>query len=440
MIARYSRPEMGGIWSDDNRLRAMLRVEEALLKAIASAKNVPASEIKILHGLFKKSLLNASRCKELSAGHEVIGILAAVAGELNATAPAVARYLHYGITSSDVLDTAMALQLRDSADLLIAGLEAVLKSLRALARKHERTWMVGRTHGVHAEPITFGIKVAGWHAEGIRGLRRLRAAREVIAYGKISGAVGAFSQLAPVVEAKVLDTLGLRPEPISTQVVPRDRYAEYFHALVLTACFVERIALEIRHLQKTDTLELEEPFSEGQKGSSAMPHKRNPVLCENLCGLARLIRSYESAMTENCALWHERDISHSSNERIILPDTHLALDFMLHRLKVVLDGLQVYPERMRSNLERMNGLVFSQKVLLRLIDAGLGRLEAYDLVQRCALKTWKDNRPLREHLAADPAVSKRLSPKELDDCFALQSYGISAREILKRGGCLSRTL
>ncbi|MEK7233935.1 MAG: adenylosuccinate lyase [Elusimicrobiota bacterium] len=436
MIARYTRPAMSGIWSDDNRLRMMLRVEEELLKAIADEKGVPASELKALRRLLEKSLLDASRRKESSAGHEVIGMLSAVTGELKAKAPKVDRYLHYGMTSSDVLDTSMALQLRDSADLLIVDVEAVLKRLKALARKHERTWMVGRTHGVHAEPITFGIKVAGWHAEGLRCLRRLRAARELIAYGKISGAVGAFSQLPPEIEAKVLDALALRPEPVSTQVVPRDRYAEYFHPLVLTACFVERIALEIRHLQKTEILELEEPFSDEQKGSSAMPHKRNPVLCENLCGLARLIRTYESAVTENCALWHERDISHSSNERIIIPDAHIALDFMLHRLEQVLDALQVFPERMKANLERMHGLVFSQKVLLRLIDAGLGRLEAYDLVQRNAMKTWKDARPLREHLAADPDISKRLSHKELDACFSLEPYGACAHEILKRGGCL----
>ncbi|MBI5247515.1 MAG: adenylosuccinate lyase [Elusimicrobia bacterium] len=436
MIARYTRPGMGDIWSDDNRLRAMLRVEEELLKAIAGEKGVPASELKTLRKLLEKSMLDASRRKESSSGHEVIGMLSAVAGELKSKAPKVDRYLHFGMTSSDVLDTSMALQLRDSADLLVLGLESVLKRLKTLAKKHERTWMVGRTHGVHAEPITFGIKVAGWHAEGLRCLRRLRAAREVIAYGKVSGAVGAFSQLSPEVEAKVLDALGLRPEPVSTQVVPRDRYAEYFHALVLGACFVERIALEIRHLQKTEILELEEPFSDGQKGSSAMPHKRNPVLCENLCGLARLIRTYESAVTENCALWHERDISHSSNERMIIPDAHIALDFMFHRLEQVLDGLVVFPENMKRNLDKMNGLVFSQKVLLRLIDAGLGRLEAYDLVQRNAMKTWKDNRPLRDHLNADPDVTKRLSAKELDACFSLEPYGASAREILKRGGCL----
>jgi adenylosuccinate lyase len=330
----------------------------------------------------------------------------------------------------------LALQLRDSADLLIEGWEQVARRLKALARKHERTWMVGRTHGVHAEPITFGIKVAGWHAEALRCLKRLRVARETIAYGKISGAVGAFSQLSPDIEATVLDALGLRPEPVSTQVVPRDRLADYFHSLVLSACAIERVALEIRHLQKTEILELEEPFTDGQKGSSAMPHKRNPVLCENLCGLARLIRGYEATIVENCLLWHERDISHSSNERIILPDAHIALDFMLDRLVQVLDGLQVDAARMKKNLESSHGLVFSQKVLLRLIDAGLGRLEAYDLVQRCAMKTWKGAGSLRETLGADAEVTKRLSAKELDACFSLEPYAASAREILKRGGCL----
>jgi adenylosuccinate lyase len=436
MIERYTRPAMGKIWSDEHRLRAMLRVEEELLKALAPEKGIPAKELAALKRLMDQSLLEASRRKESTAGHEVIGMLSAVAGELKKQAPKVDRYLHYGMTSSDVLDTATALQLRDAADLLIEGWTAVAGRMKSLAKKHERTWMVGRTHGIHAEPITFGIKAAGWHSEALRNLRRLRAARELIAYGKVSGAVGAFSQLSPEIEARVLDALDLRPEPVSTQVVPRDRHSEYFHAIVLSACAVERVALEIRHLQKTDTLEVEEPFNEGQKGSSAMPHKRNPILCENLCGLARLIRSMESAVTENCALWHERDISHSSNERIIFPDAHIALDFMLHRLAGVLAGLQVYPERMKKNLDSSHGLVFSQKVLLRLIDAGMGRLDAYDLVQRNAMKTWKGAGPLRQTLGADAEVTKRLSAKELDACFSLEPYGESARAILKRGGCL----
>ncbi len=436
MIERYTRPEMGRIWSDDNRLRAMLRVEEELLKAIAPQKGIPAKEIAALRRLMEKSLLASSRRKESGAAHEVIGMISAVSEELKRQAPKVERYLHYGLTSSDVLDTGGALQMREACGLLIDGLEGVARRLKTLARRHERTWMVGRTHGVHAEPITFGIKVAGWHAEALRGLKRLRAARETIAYGQISGAVGAFTQLAPEIEARVLDALDLRPEPVSTQVIPRDRYADYFHALALCACAIERIALEIRHLQRTEVLELEEPFGEGQKGSSAMPHKRNPVLCENLCGLARLIRGYEATVLENCALWHERDISHSSNERVILPDAHIVLDFMLDRLANILDGLQVHPERMKKNLESSRGLVFSQTVLLRLIDAGLGRLEAYDLVQRCAMRTWRGEGTLRETLGADPDVAKRLSPRELDACFSLEPYAASARDILKRGGCL----
>jgi adenylosuccinate lyase len=436
MIERYTRPAMGKIWSDEHRLTTMLRVEEELLKALAPSKGIPASELKVLKRLMEKSLLEASRKKEGTAGHEIIGMISAVAGELKKSAPKVDRYLHFGITSSDVLDTALALQLRDSADLLIKGWEEVARRMKALARKHERTWMVGRTHGVHAEPITFGIKVAGWHAEALRCLKRMRAAREIISYGQISGAVGAFTQLSTDVEAEVLDALELRPEPVSTQVIPRDRHAEYFHAIVLSACAIDRVALEIRHLQKTEILELEEPFSEGQKGSSAMPHKRNPVLCENLNGLARLIRGYEATVTENCLLWHERDISHSSNERVIFPDAHIALDFMLDRLAKILDGLQVNSERMMKNLESSHGLVFSQKVLLRLIDAGLGRLEAYDLVQRSAMRTWKGEGSLRQTLAADPEVMRRLSAKELDDCFSLEPYAAATREILKRGGCL----
>jgi adenylosuccinate lyase len=436
MIERYARPAMARLWSDEHRLAAMLRVEEELLKVLAPAKGIPASELKTLKRLMQKSLLEASRKKEGAAGHEIVGMISAVAGELKTSAPKVDRYLHFGITSSDVLDTALALQLRDSADLLIAGWEAVAGRMKTLARRHERTWMVGRTHGVHAEPITFGVKVAGWHAEARRCLKRLRVARELIAYGQLSGAVGAFTQLSTDVEAAVLGKLGLWPEPVSTQVIPRDRHAEYFHSLVLSACAIERVALEIRSLQRTEILELEEPFTEGQKGSSAMPHKRNPVLCENLCGLARLIRGYEATVTENCLLWHERDISHSSNERVIFPDAHIALDFMLDRLAKVLEGLQVYPDRMMKNLESSHGLVFSQRVLLRLIDAGLGRLEAYDLVQRAAMRTWKGEGPLRRTLGADAEVTRRLSAKELDDCFTLEPYAAAAREILKRGGCL----
>ena len=434
MIERYSRPEMSRIWSEENRLRTMLRVEEVFLEVLSKDKGIPASELRALKTVLHQGLAEQVKSQEARSGHEVIGLISAVAGKIQEKAPRLGRYLHYGLTSSDVLDTAMAIQLRDSADLLISGWLEVAGRIRSLSRKHELTWMPGRTHGVHAEPITFGVKLAGWHAEAVRNLDRLRRARELIAYGKISGAVGCFTQVGPAYEARVCAKLGLNKEPVSTQVVPRDRYADYFHALVLSAAAIERFALEIRHLQRTEVLEVEEPFTNDQKGSSAMPHKRNPILCENLCGLARLIRSQESAIVENIVLWHERDISHSSVERIIMPDAHIALDFMLARFKGVLDGLQVYPARMKANLDSSMGLVFSQRVLLRLIDAGLGRLAAYDLVQRGAMKTWKTKEHFLKALEADPAVTKRLSKKELADCFDLASYKSSIREILHRGG------
>jgi adenylosuccinate lyase len=437
MIERYTRPAMGKIWSDENRMRVMLRVEEAFLEVLAEDRKIPAAELKVLHAAVQKSLSEEARLKESTAQHEVIGLLTAVASSIAAKAPTIGRYLHYGMTSSDVLDTALAVQLRDSADLLIPVLAEVAAKVKALSRKHELTWMAGRTHGVHAEPITFGVKLAGWHAEALRALERLKRAREVIAFGKVSGAVGAFTHVGPEIEEEVCLKLGLKPEPVSTQVVPRDRHADFMHALVIAAAMLERWSVEIRHLQKTEALELEEPFGEGQKGSSAMPHKRNPVLCENLTGLSRLIRSYETAAVENIVLWHERDISHSSVERIILPDACIALDFMLARMKSILEGLQVYPQHMKSNLESSNGLVFSQKVMLRLIDAGMERLPAYEVVQRNAMKTWKTREPFLKVLESDPAVTKRLSRKELAACFDLNSYKESVKEILRRGGVLN---
>ena len=353
MIERYTRPEMAATWSDENRLRRMLEVETAFLEVLAAEKGIPAAEFEALKGLFDEALAERVRSKEAKSGHEVVGLLQAVSVQVKEQAPMMDRYLHYGLTSSDVLDTAFALQLVQATDLLIAGWESVAGKLKLLAAAHEGTWMAGRTHGVHAEPITFGVKIAGWHAEALRNLERLSRARRLIAYGKISGAVGAFTHFAPSLEARTLGALALNPEPVSTQVVPRDRHADYFHALVLSAAAIERFATEIRALQKTEVLEVEEPFTNDQKGSSAMPHKRNPVLCENLCGLARLIRTYESAVVEDCILWHERDISHSSVERIVFPDAAIALDFMLHRFAGVIEGLQVYPERMRENLERL---------------------------------------------------------------------------------------
>lgn len=436
MIERYSRPEMREIWSEENRFTLMLRVEVVWLEALASVKGIPAAEMRHFKSVAAQSLVEGSKKREEGTGHEIIGMLGEISARVAKKAPAVHRYLHYGLTSSDVLDTALGMQLRDTADLLLKGWRGVAAAMKTLAKKHEKTWMVGRTHGIHAEPMTFGLKVAGWHAEALRNIERMQRARDLIASGKLSGAVGGFAHITPKMEASVLAKLGLRCEPIATQVVPRDRHADYFHALVLSAAAIERVATEIRHLQRTEVQEVEEPFRDGQKGSSAMPHKRNPILCENLCGLSRLIRSYEGAVVENIVLWHERDISHSSTERIVLADGAILLDFMLARLKGVLEGLVVNPERMKKNMTAGLGLIYSQKVLLKVIDSGVPRLEAYDLVQKSAMKAFKTGKLFHDVLASDAAVTKRLSKKDLAACFDNESYGTAVRELLRRGGVL----
>ncbi|MFH1725043.1 MAG: adenylosuccinate lyase [Elusimicrobiota bacterium] len=437
MIQRYTRPEMARIWDPETRIRRMLEVELAWIEAIARPKGIPAAQVAAFRRLAGRGRFSAKvRRKEAKSAHDVVALLEVVSAALRRGSPEVVRYLHYGLTSSDVLDTVLALQLRDAADLLLAGWRAVTIRIKALARRHAATWMAGRTHGVHAEPMAFGLKLAGWHAEARRDAARLQEARRHIAYGKLSGAVGSFAHASPALEAAVLRKLGLRPEPVSTQVVPRDRHAAYLQAVALSACAIERFAVEIRHLQRTEVLEVSEPFGRGQKGSSAMPHKRNPVLCENLCGLARLVRAHSSAALENVALWHERDISHSSVERVALPDATVLLDFMLHRFAGVLRGLVIDPARMRKNLESSLGLAFSQGVLLALIDKGLGRMEAYDVVQRAAMETWRGWRPLRDTLAADPEVRRRLPGAELERCFDLARYGRATRRILEREGIL----
>jgi adenylosuccinate lyase len=346
----------------------------------------------------------------------------------------VVRYLHYGLTSSDVLDTALALQLRDASDLLVSGVERARGAVGRLALRHKKTWMAGRTHGVHAEPITFGFKLAGWHAELARARERLLREREAVSFGKLSGAVGLYTHLPPRVEEAVCRRLGLSPEPVSTQVVPRDRHAGYFNALALTAASIERFSVEIRHLQRTEVLEAEEPFGAGQKGSSAMPHKRNPVLCENLCGLARLLRGYQASVMEDVALWHERDISHSSVERVALPDGTLLLDFMLDRFSKVVEGLRVHAGRMRENLDLTRGLPFSQRVLLALVDKGLPRVEAYALVQRASARTWERGLPLREALRSDADLRGRLSGAEIEACFDLARYEDALDFVFRREG------
>jgi adenylosuccinate lyase len=403
---------MAAIWAPESKYRIMLEVETLAAEAMERAGGIPAGTAAAIRA---RGRVDASRIDEIERDvkHDVIAFLTNVAENVGDEA----RFLHQGMTSSDVLDTALAVQLTRAADLLIAGTERLMAALRARALEHRRTICVGRSHGVHAEPTTFGLKLAGHYAEFARGLGRLRAARAEVATCAISGPVGTFATVEPAVEAHVAAALGLRPEPISTQVIPRDRHAMYFATLAVLAAGVERLATEIRHLQRTEVREAEEPFTEGQKGSSAMPHKRNPVLAENLTGLARLVRSAVGPALENVALWHERDISHSSVERVIAPDATIALDFALHRAAGMIEGLVVYPEAMKANLERLGGLVHSQRVLLALTRAGMSRETAYAAVQRNAMAVWREGGTLLDRLRADPEVTRVLAGKDISCLF-----------------------
>jgi adenylosuccinate lyase len=414
MIERYTRPQMGAIWDEEAKLRTWLEVELLACEALAERGEIPADVPPTLRA---RARVNAARMREIEreVAHDVIAFVTSVAEQCGPEG----RYLHLGLTSSDVLDTAFAVQLVRAADLLITGAEELAAAIRSQAERHRGTVMVGRTHGIHAEPITFGIKLAGWYAEMRRNLQRLRGARETIAVGTLSGAVGTFAHLAPEVEAYVCRRLGLRPEPVATQVVPRDRHAEFFATLAVVAGSVERFAVEIRHLQRSEVAEAQEPFGGAQKGSSAMPHKRNPVLTENVTGLARLLRAYAGAALENIALWHERDISHSSVERVIAPDATIALDFMLHRMTGVVRDLVVHAEAMRQNLERWRGAVFSEAVLLALVRKGVARDEAYRWVQRNGLKAM-DGADFRAEVARDPDIAQHLSAAEVQQLFDLR--------------------
>jgi adenylosuccinate lyase len=413
MIERYTRQEMGQLWSEEARLARWLEVELALVDVLAERGEVPAAAARALRA---NARVDAERMRQIEAEvhHDVIAFVSSVAE----TVGDEGRFLHLGLTSSDVVDTAFALQLRDAADLILAGLDRLLAAVRGQALRHRSTPMIGRTHGIHAEVITFGLKCAGWYAELTRDRRRLVAARAEIAHGKLSGAVGTFANNPPEVEAAVCARLGLTSEPIATQVIPRDRHAVLFACLAVLAGTCERIALEIRHLQRTEVGEVAEPFAPGQKGSSAMPHKRNPILTENVSGLARLMRSYALAALEDMALWHERDISHSSVERVIGPDATIAMDFMLARLTRVVGGLEVRPEAMRANLERLGGAIFSEQVLLTLVRRGVARDEAYRWVQRCAL----GGGDFRAALAADPDVRRLLPPEEIEKLFDMTHH------------------
>ncbi len=412
MIERYTRPEMGALWTDEARFRTWLEVELAVCEALGEKGEIPAADVAEIRA---RADFDVARIAEIETEvrHDVIAFLTSVAEKIG---PA-SRHVHYGLTSSDVLDTALALTVVRALDRILEGLDGLMGALRRRALEHRSTVMAGRTHGIHAEPYTLGLKLAGWYAEMGRNRSRIEAAREEIRFGKISGAVGTYAHLGPEVETRVLERLGLRAEPLATQVVPRDRHAAVVSSLGILGSGIDRIATEIRHLQRTDVREVEEPFGKGQKGSSAMPHKRNPVGCENLSGLARLLRSYVQAALENVPLWHERDISHSSVERVILPDATILADYMLHRLTGIVDGLVVHPEAMRENLAKTRGLVFSQPVLLALTRAGMTREEAYEAVQRNAMKVWEGGAGFRDLLAADPEVRARLSERALDEAF-----------------------
>jgi adenylosuccinate lyase len=423
MITRYSRPEMAQIWSDEARLERWLAVELALVDVLAERGAAPAEAARTLRA---HARVNVARMQEIEAvvKHDVIAFVSSVAEGVGDEG----RYLHLGLTSSDVVDTAFAIQLRDAGDLLLQSLDRLRSAVRMQAERHRRTPMVGRSHGIHAEPITFGLKCASWYAELGRARRRLAAARAEIAYGKLSGAVGTFANNEPSVEAAILSRLGLTPEPIATQIVPRDRHAMFFSVLAVVAGSCERIALEIRHLQRTEVGEVLEPFGKGQKGSSAMPHKRNPILTENLCGLARLVRSYAQAALENVALWHERDISHSSVERVIGPDATIVLDFMMARLAGVVGDLDVRPETMRRNLDRLGGAVFSEQVLLALVRKGAVRDEAYRWIQRHALA----DGDFKSGLGSDTDIARYLSAGDIEGLFDLDHHLRHVDELLDR--------
>lgn len=417
MISRYSRKKMSEIWNDQSKYDLWLKVELAVCEAWAKKGKVPAKDLETIK---KKAKFDVKRILEIEeeTKHDVIAFLTNVAEYVGPSS----RFIHVGMTSSDLLDTTFALQLSKAADIIIDDLEKLLAVLKNKAEQYKDTPMMGRSHGIHAEPITFGLKMALFYDGFRRNLARMRAARNAIAVGKISGAVGTFANIPPEIETIVCEKLGIKAATISTQVVQRDVHAEYFTTLALISGSIEHLAIEIRHLQRTEVLEVEEPFAKGQKGSSAMPHKRNPILSENLTGLTRIVRANAIAAMENIALWHERDISHSSVERIIGPDSTILVDFMLDRLTKLVDGLVVYPDNMMQNLNKMGGLIFSQQVLLALVGKGMTREDAYSLVQRNAMEVWKEKKNFNELLKKDKEVSKHLSPKEIDGLFDLKHH------------------
>jgi adenylosuccinate lyase len=417
VIERYTRPKMAKIWEAGNRFRIWLDIEILAMEAMAQKGWVPADALARVR---KNAKFDIRRIDEIEkrVRHDVIAFLTSVAEHIGEDS----RFLHVGMTSSDVLDTSFAVQMRQALTLLIREARKVFEVLKKRAFEHKDTVMIGRTHGIHAEPVTFGLKMALWADEMRRNIARLRHAREVISVGKLSGAVGTFAAIDPSVEEYVCRNLSLRPAPVSTQIVQRDRHAEVFATFAIVGCSLEKFATEIRHLQRTEVLEVEEQFAEGQKGSSAMPHKRNPVLSENLCGLARLLRGYAVTAFENVALWHERDISHSSAERVIAPDATIVLDFALARFRELMETLVVYPERMKGNIARTHGLLFSQRVMLALAARGLSRERAYEIVQKSAMEAWRKEKDLAGLLWKDREVRSRMTREEFRELFTMKHY------------------
>lgn len=412
MIERYTRPEMGAIWTEQNRFQAWLEVEILACEAWAELGDIPKEDAAKIR---ESASFNIDRIKEIEeeTRHDVVAFTRAVSETLGEER----KWVHYGLTSTDVVDTALSYLIKQANDILLKDLESFVEILKNKAQEHKYTVMMGRTHGVHAEPTTFGLKLALWHEEMKRNLARFKEAAAGVEFGKISGAVGTYANIEPFVEKYVCEKLGIQPAPISTQTLQRDRHAHYMSTIALIATSIEKFATEIRGLQKSETREVEEFFAKGQKGSSAMPHKRNPIGSENMTGLARVIRGYMMTAYENVSLWHERDISHSSAERIILPDATIALNYMLNRFGNIVKNLTVFPENMKRNMDRTLGLIYSQRVLLALIDKGLPREEAYDMVQPLAMEAWEKQVPFRSLIEADEIITSKLTPEEVEDCF-----------------------
>ncbi len=427
MIPRYTREAMGVLWTDEAKFSTWLEVEIAICEGWNKLGVVPDEDLKAIQ---EKATVDVDRINELEkvTRHDVIAFVSAV-GEV--VGPS-ARFIHLGVTSSDILDTALAVMLKRASALILEDIDAIMAVLKRRAYEFKDIPQMGRSHGIHAEPITFGLKLALWYAEMERNRKRFQDAVEDISVGKISGAVGTFANVDPRVEAYVCEKLGLKPAPISTQIIQRDRHAHFFTTLAILAGTLEKMATEIRHLQRTEVLEAEERFAKGQKGSSAMPHKRNPVGSENICGLARLVKSYAQASLDNIALWHERDISHSSVERVIAPDSCILIDYMLNRMKNILDGLVVYPKRMMENINKTHGLIYSQRVLLALIDKGVSRDEAYVMVQRNAMRSWEEGMDFKNLLENDSDIRRHLTPNELADLFDISYHLKHVDTLFKR--------